>query len=988
MRVFIEVLNKTPMSFEPSDTISVVKSRLEGLFLQQLQKQGEEDVTEVDVTLTFQDRVLEDEETLQGAGITENATITALSRKLAEVHGYHSGVFSVRKAFEELAELGETSAEKEVQALNKAPPFSLFCNIQDLGELGAGWVLFFHFVQFLGALCIFLFLLQLPSYFLFRAGTPEDLASWRNHTGTRRDQPISFDLITAGNVGPHGTASPWPWLCSLATAVAMLLLLPQFSRLQHWTKQHVDRQHVHPDDFALFVEGLPEDVRDEEEIKQFIEVNGREHEETDVVMVVISYDMAKFQSMLADIKETKEELQAASPSEKEALEARLRGLRAPWSSSGALRSQLPCTGQAVVVLRSQTEHREVLEEWDTFYEWLMTSLQCLKINSRQPRFRGRHVVRISRAANPSDILWENLGTSHRMRLWLRAKTYGIVALIFLVCLILVVALNWALDAALGRKNTRNSGGLATFSSLLVALVVMLTRLWASRTLRQRVMRQMHETKTTRDVSLLAKLALFYLMAYCLIAVLVNWDPAKGEWYTVGGLVSDISSLMLINCISIPVQIAFGCKLLLRRTLRDSKLDLEEPPPGLTQRRYQAFFELPDMDQTRPFAKVLLTFLLGFIFMPMWPYAILIAAVALFLEYWAFKYQLLRQSKRPYRQGHEVSYAALRLLYIGTAGYALAQELLLKPSLAEEDGSWSAFISLPLFGAALLLMAVSVRVQRLLCGGFLLGREAPTASEVDYYVAQRAWPKHQKYHTTNTIYLQGFEVLDVKARKLQWDPRTGNVKDPLLISPPTASEPVESIAGSLTDKHGDKGVAEDDEDDSDKEVDETKAVAAEDPAALAMEEMKHKVPLSMLDAEADTEDEDEDGASTEESDEEAPQPRRPLVLAPGYAARLTALRKAGAEKFNGLTVTILHSEGPKWVVQLPGGQKASIPPTNLQLKVKIARLRSGQGKLYNSTVATLVEWNPTASKWLVELFTGVQALIPAENLEPVETLSDS
>ncbi|CAE7275615.1 nipblb [Symbiodinium sp. CCMP2592] len=477
------------------------------------------------------------------------------------------------------------------------------------------------------------------------------------------------------------------------------------------------------------------------------EVNGRENEDTDVVMVVISYDMAKFQSMLADIKETKEELQEASPSEKEVLEARLRELRAPWSSSGTLRSQLPCTGQAVVVLRSQTEHREVLEEWDTFYEWLMTSMQCLKINSRQPRFRGRHVVRISRAANPSDILWENLGTSHRMRLWLRAKTYGIVALIFLVCLILVVALNWTLDWALGRKNTRNSGALATFSSLLVALVVMLTRLWASRTLRQRVMRQMHETKTTRDVSLLAKLALFYLMAYCLIAVLVNWDPAKGEWYTVGGLVSDISSLMLINCISIPLQIAFGCKLLLR---------------------YQAFFELPDMDQTRPFAKVL------------------IAAVALFLEYWAFK---------------------------------ASKEL--------------AILEIPRVG-----------------------------EHVDYYVAQRAWPKHQKYHTTNTFLravlakfpppgtraaqkVQGFEILDAKARKLQ--PRAGKPQN-------------------------------DDEDDSDKEVDETKvAVAAEDPAALAMEEMKHKVPLSMLDAEADTEDEDEDGSGTDESDEEPGRRRDQDVL---------------------------------------------------------------------------------------------------------------
>ncbi|CAE7250424.1 HERC4 [Symbiodinium natans] len=971
-----------------------VKSKLEGIFLQQLQKQGEEDVTEVDITLTFNDRVLQDEETLQGAGVTENATITALSRKLAEVHGHHSGVFSVRKAFEELAELGESTAEKELQALNQAPPFSLFCNIQELGELGAGWVLFFHFVQFLGFLCIFLFVLQLPSYFVFRAATPEDLASWRNHTGTKRDQPISFDWITAGNVGPHGASSSWPWLCSLATAVVMLLLLPQYSRLQHWTKQHVDRQHVHPDDFALFIEGLPEDARDEEEIKQFIEAHGREGEETDVVMVAIAYDVAKFQSMLADIREAKEELREAPTMEKAVFEARLRERRAPFRSSDALREALPCTGQAVVVLRSQSEHREVLEEWDTFYEWLMTSLQCLKINSRQPRFRGRHVVRITRAANPSDILWENLGTSHRSRLYLRAKTYGIVALILLACLSLVVALNWALDGALGRKNTRVSGALATLSSLLVALVVMGTRIWASRTIRKQVMQQMHETKTTRDVSLLTKLALFYLTAYCVIAILVNWDPMQGEWYTVGGLVSDISSLMLINCITIPVSIILGCNLFIRRILRDSRLDLADPPPGLTQKRYQSFFELPDMDQTRPFAKILLTFSLGFIFMPIWPYAILIAAVALFLEYWAFKYQLLRQSKRPYRQGHEVSYAALRLLYVGTAGYALAQELFLKPSLAEAEASWAGFISLPLFVAPLLLMALSTRVQRLLCGGFLLvGQEAPTSSEVDYYVAQRAWPKHQKYHTTSMVYLLGFEVMDARARKLKWDPRTGNVKDPLSVPPPpTVSGPVASIVGSLTE-HADEAsmdvadrTAKDEEDDSDEDVEETEAIATEDPAALAMEEMKHKVPLSMLDAEADTEDDSED-VSTDDSDED-PGPRRPLVLAPGHTARLTALRKAGAEKFNGLTVTLLHSEGPKWVVQLPGGQKASIPPVNLQLKVKIVGLRSGQGKLYNGTVATLIEWNHAATKWLVELFTGIQALIPAENLEPVEAISDS
>ena len=33
------------------------------------------------------------------------------------------------------------------------------------------------------------------------------LSGSRDHSG--RDQPISFDLITAGNVGPHGSSSVW-----------------------------------------------------------------------------------------------------------------------------------------------------------------------------------------------------------------------------------------------------------------------------------------------------------------------------------------------------------------------------------------------------------------------------------------------------------------------------------------------------------------------------------------------------------------------------------------------------------------------------------------------------------------------------------------------------------------------------------------------------------------------------------------------------------
>lgn len=975
MRVGVHLLKRIPMDFEPSDSVAFVRSKIQRLFLEQLRKQGEDDLDEVDVTLLFQGEVLEDSQTLAEANVTANATLFVLSQSLAEIHGKHSGVFSVRKAFEDLAQSGLSGADAEAQALKNAPPFSLFCNIQELGELGAGWVLFFHFVRFLGILCVVLFALQLPSYFVFRSFPEEALESWRNHSHTKRDPPISWDYITAGNTGPHGSDACWPWVCALVTALLMLFLLPQYARLQHQLRQQIDRRQVDPDDFALFLDGLPSDARDEDEIKEFIEKHGRP-ERTEVVMVVISYDMEVFQQMLHDIKEAKEEM--AESGETPALEERLKELRRPFRSSEALRAALPCTGQAVVVLRSQEEHREVIEQWDNFFEWLVNLTQCLKINSRTTRFRKRHVVRITRAANPSDILWENLSASHQLRLWLRAKTYGFVAVTLIGCLLIVVSINWILDHFMGNKAERKGGGWGTFSSLLVAFVVMMIRIRASLTIRRQVMQQKHMTKTGRDVSLLAKLSLFYLTCYCVIAMLVNWEARF--WYTAGNLVSDIASLMIFNCITIPLYILFSCKLLIRNFMWDQRLNLEKPPATLTQSQFQTFFELPDMDQTRPFAKVILTFVMGFIFMPIWPYAILIAAAALFLEYWAFKYQLLRQSKRPYRQSVDVAYAALRILYMALAGYGFAQEILLTPSLSVDQGAWSSSISLPLLVLPLLLLTMSMRLQRLLCGGFLCSGSESTSTSVDYYAAQRFWAKHQKYHTTNLVYLRGFEMIDAAAKKLRYDPRTGNLPSPELPVPVSSTS---GRLGGLTDavdvETGESPGREDSEE-LEEEPEETEAIADEDPAALAMEEIKHKVPWhdepdSGEDGES-SEDDESSGEDSGDSDGEMP----PLVLRAGALVRIRGLQKAGAEEFNGQTCTLLQPAADgKWICQLRDGRKAAMAPQHLQLKAKIVKLRSSQGKVYNSTICTLIRFDPKVEKWLVELFTGIEAHVAAENL---------
>lgn len=1012
MRINFNLKSKIPMDVEPTDTVKATRDKLEAMILKNLEKQGE-DITEVDLTLTFKDVVLEEEQTLEACGIVEGSIIHVLSQTLAQLHAAKSGVFCVRQAFKDLAKKGIAGPEAEAEALSHAPLFPLMCDVNDLGELGAGWVLFFRFVQFLGCLCVVLFVLQLPAFFSYRSFDRSDLLLWKNHTYVRKDKPISWDYITAGNTGPEGDASYWPVVSGLLTSVVMIFVVPQWARQQYKIQVDIDKREVHPDDFGLLIEGLPSDAT-EDKIRKFVVEQALPEEKTEVVIVVVSYDITKFRDMLAKLKEAKAELAQASDERARALlQAKVKELATPWTSSDALRGELSCTGTAVVVLRSQEEHRKVLDEWDTPCDWVrdffpvtcycLSSWSCLQVD--RPLFEEKHVLRISRAANPSDMLWENMDVPLLERAKARAKSYANVVLIFGVCLLVVVGLNKLSDRM----------GNPALLNLLPSIAIIFIRIFASRRIRKYVALQKHKTKTIRDVSILSKLALFYVLSYCVVAVLVNLNPFEGDWYTEGGLVSDISNLMIMNCITIPLTIISGAKVCMRRCLRDRKLDVKNPPPGLNQKKLEILFEPPDMDQPRTFAKVLITFLLGFLFMPMWPYAILTSAVVLFIEYWAFKYELLRQSKRPYRQSKEVSYAALRILYVGVAIFPGLQALFLTPSLAQNARVFSAGIVAPLVLIPIGLMLLPSKWKRLLCGGFLFSVEKEsTHTDTDYYQAQKSWAKHQKYHTTNEIYLNAFEMMNMRAKKPIWDSRTGNIKEPEPVDRPvpatssTGPLPVGSMSagagpdvGSLSktslsglmgkeeaEAAGEASEGSEDEEE-DEAAEEPGPIADVDPAVLAMEEMKHKLPTSMLGGDETTDDESElsssEGSGSDDDDIEM---GKPLGLRPGAVARIAGLEDPKAMKFNGLDCTIddWSATSRKWLVtiSLDSGeeQKARMAAQNLEQKVRIVHLKKKSADEFNNTVATIIGYNDKAGKWNVRLFTGVVATIPTVNLRPM------
>jgi hypothetical protein len=68
---------------------------------------------------------------------------------------------------------------------------------------------------------------------------------------------------------------------------------------------------------------------------------------------------------------------------------------------------------------------------------------CCRHQPTPLRFRGKHVLSISRASEPEEIAWENMDLSDRERCWRQSFTAVVVALILLVSLAVIVAANAA-----------------------------------------------------------------------------------------------------------------------------------------------------------------------------------------------------------------------------------------------------------------------------------------------------------------------------------------------------------------------------------------------------------------------------------------------------------------------------------------------------------------------------------------------------------------
>mmetsp|Transcript_128490 Transcript_128490/g.240402 ORF Transcript_128490/g.240402 Transcript_128490/m.240402 type:complete len:993 (+) Transcript_128490:3-2981(+) len=975
---------KVPVNILPTWTVGEFRAEI----VSQLAKDYSLEEDEVDAELSFNKQILDDDSLQMGQipDLYPKSVIFVLSRAVANAYAEKGKIRSVSQAFKELFESGEYSKEAEKEALANAQPFPVCGDPMDLGELGAGWPVLFNFIGLLAFLLIALYFCYLPATMLYWAAPPEAILEWPLITG-HEDTVKGGVLISAGALGPDGSESRTPAWCAFTGAVLIIVgVFLMELRIKH-VKRTVDSNEVDPNDFAIFVQGLPSDATDEQEIKSFFEAYAREDEETPVVQVVIGFDVRKFNQELEDFKVAKQQRTICTdPSERAELDAKYNNFNKLYAHPQALRKNLECTGCAVVVFQYQVDQRECLEQWSSCMDRFVQKFGMESNVNENELFRDEYILEVSRAENPDDILWENLGVAWSERAMAGLKTNAIMTAILLtgcglIFLIQMSKRDWYADSY--------------WPYWLGAIVIAFTNGGETMIAKQFIDKELHQTTTSRDVGLMNKMTVLYTLNYGFVLFLVNWPPEK-DWYLKSGLVADIFSLEVMNAIVYPVFYFCGLAKGIKKCVA-KMMDRPELMAGKNQSFLNKLYEAPSMNTPRAYAQILKAWFLGLLYLPLIPHGTLFCGLGLAGYYWGLKYHLLRFCKRPYRQSVVLGESAIQIVEISVMIFGVSQWFFLKYSLTGAGETLAFLIMFVILGAGLAsLLSPPGCVGKLLS---VCWKQA-TYTDVDYYSAQIAWPKHQKYHTTNAVYLfmeNFYRAMKAKnpALVLPWDPRTGNLSKP--NAPPEAPAPTAAAApepGKLD------GSAEEDlvptesgisteTGKTEESVETTGPIAAVDPAKLAMEEMKYKIPVELLGAGKDAAESDDDLISTDGEDEEDSE--APLVgtLQEGTKAKISGLTASSAQRFNDTFCTVLapDPETRKYLVILENDKQARLPYQNIEYaagpfepgtKVRIVNLQSL--KKYNNTTAEVVSWETETSKYVCKLFTGVKGNLKAINLE--------
>ena len=153
----------------------------------------------------------------------------------------------------------------------------------------------------------------------------------------------------------------------------------------------------------------------------------------------------------------------------------------------------------------------------------------------------------------------------------------------------------------------------------------------------------HETITKLHISVAIKMTIAKFLNETVVLVMVNLD--SDGWYSRGNLVLDAHILMLCFTFFTPIVYIFNFEGLIKKAEMHWE-ELKGENCELTQREANELCEGRDVDVSDNLSSLFSYVMTCLFYSPIIPQAIPICLVGTFLNYWAYKYMLLRKHNHP------------------------------------------------------------------------------------------------------------------------------------------------------------------------------------------------------------------------------------------------------------------------------------------------------------------------------------------------------
>lgn len=252
-----------------------------------------------------------------------------------------------------------------------------------------------------------------------------------------------------------------------------------------------------------------------------------------------------------------------------------------------------------------------------------------------------------RAPEPNDIYWENLQVSSIQRVFYGFFSYVLTAVVIALCFGLLTLIKLRQTEYLkeqeGKELSMQEQGFVKAISAIASIVVVVVNTVLVYVIRRFSLSEKHETSTKMNVSVAIKLTIARFLNSSVILVTVSTDSSK--WFENGNLVYNATILIIIMAVQQPIVYAMdipGIIKWIQKKMAMSKGD----ESTLTQREANVLCEGSAIDVANNIANIINFIMTCIFYSPLIPQAIPIGFVGCFLNYWAFKYMLLRKHKMP------------------------------------------------------------------------------------------------------------------------------------------------------------------------------------------------------------------------------------------------------------------------------------------------------------------------------------------------------